>query len=148
MSLYDSRHTAGYKSSKLVQVCALLPEIHKVYPDSHITVKHVDFTGNRIRFDYKDEKHFTMLHGEIEMDLDAFIDLLDSLLNEEKDKESVKPEIDLVKHYDIIITTINFLKDQFLVGQRKVVNDYLAFLYGEYQIDQYSKDLISREVFK
>ena len=146
MSLYDARHTAGYKSSKLVQVCALLPEFHKEYPESHITVKHVDFTNNRILFDYKDEKHFTTLHGDIEMDLDAFIELLDSLIS--KDKETVKPKVDLVKHYDIIMTTIDFLKDQFLTGKRMIVNNYLAWLYGEYQIDQYSKDLISKEAFK
>ena len=81
MSLYDARHTAGYKSSKLVQVCALLPEFHKKYPEAHITVKHVDFTGNRIRFDYNDKKIFySHLRGDIEMDLDSFIDLLDALV--------------------------------------------------------------------
>lgn len=148
MSLYEKRNTPDYKQSKLVQVCALIPEYHREYPEAHITVKHVDFTGNRILFDYKDEKHFTGLHGDIEMDLDAFIDLLESLVCKEKDKETVKPKIDLVKHYDIIMTTIEFLKAQIVVGQRKVVHDYLTWLYSEYQIDQYSKDLISKEAFK
>ena len=84
MSLYDARHTAGYKSSKLVQVCALLPIFHKEYPEAHITVKHVDFTGNRIRFDYNDKRIYSKLRGDIEMDLDAFIELLDALVTESR----------------------------------------------------------------
>ena len=84
MSLYDSRHTAGYKQSKLVQVCALIPEYHREYPEAHITVKHVDFTGNRIRFDYNDKRIYSRLRGDIEMDLDAFIELLDALVTESR----------------------------------------------------------------
>ena len=84
MSLYDTRHTAGYKSSKLVQVCALLPVYHKEYPEAHITVKHVDFNANRICFNYNDKRISSLLQGDIEMDLDAFIELLDALVTDSR----------------------------------------------------------------
>ena len=90
MSLYDTRHTAGYKSSKLVQVCALLPEFHKEYPEAHITVKHVDFTKNKITLDYYYGRGLHL--DDFSVDLDAFIEYLDDLIGEANKPKAFKSD--------------------------------------------------------
>lgn len=156
MSLYDARHTAGYKSSKLVQVCALLPEFHKEYPDAHITVKHVDFTGNRILFEYKDEKYFSGHHGDIEMDLDAFTVLLDDMvqdapkkvclgtrkckkidlatLDQEVPKEIIKVSFFfMMQYYDMNINDFQMYLDRLCNKADLITDDYKDYLYYSYK---------------
>ena len=85
-------------------------------------------------FDYEDKKHFTGLHGDIEMDLDAFIDLLVSLINKDESKE-----IEDVVTFDKdkwIRSTVQFIRDKH--GMNK--SDFASFLDHLVKWELISKD--------